>query len=128
MKTRRPQKKEKLSTLSSRNTIQVSVEASWLVQKKALSTPLSLTSLSWLSYTQTSLPSSVKSLHHLNPTSSLPVTFLTTQKSTPASTVTIINTKTSEKMRPKKKYPTTASTLNMNVAIQANGCVAMLRS
>ena len=48
IKTKIPQKNEKLRIFKTKKTNQVTVDAIWLVQKKALSTALSFTYLSWL--------------------------------------------------------------------------------
>ena len=94
---------EKDRMFSTRKTAQVAVDASWLVQKNEVSTGFGVNYLSQLSNFQIYLPLSSKSLHHLNPTNSLPVTFLTVQKSRALKTTTMMKVFTSEKKLPKMK-------------------------
>ena len=86
-------------------------------------------------YLYINLPFSSKSDHHLKPTSNLPVTFLIVQKSKALRIITKMKIRIELKKNPPKKYlnhlityTNTASTLKMNVKIQATGCPAALRS
>ena len=86
-------------------------------------------------YLYINLPLSSKSDHHLKPTSNLPVTFLIVQKSKALRIITKMKIRIELKKNPPKKYlnhlityTNTASTLKMNVKIQATGCPAALRS
>lgn len=116
------------STFKMNKIAQTAVPISWLDQKNALSTLFVFLSWSWLSNFQIYFPSLSDSLHHLNPTKSLPVTFFTTQKSKELNTITNIKVMISEMKLPMTRYMMMAAALKAKVKMQAVGCAALLRS
>lgn len=81
----------KVNILRSSRMAHTTVPMIWLDQKKALSAIFVFRSSAGLSNLQLYLPLVSSSLHHLRPTSNLPVTFLTTQKSKELKRMTKIN-------------------------------------
>lgn len=123
------QKTLKVRILSRRNTAQAAVPIIWLDQKKALSTIFAFLISLGLQNLQASLPFLSIQLHHLSPTSSLPVIFFTTQKSKELQRITKMKVMIVESiMDPMTKQKKKAKPLKAKVEMQATGWAAFLRS